>query len=415
MNNSFRKKMNQKEKINLSNLSSTSSEFFTGYNKNSIQSHKNYFKQRGGSECDCKEFFSAISNKNHELVLYILKKKQCCFKCVDAHSNNVLHSLIDNLVDYDGLEQYEGIKQELDEILTHDCRDFINAQNDKGQTPILLAVMNDNNELAEKLESAGADPSIEDNEGNFIRAKNDAVESENMTENISEDVSLSNPFTKVIGMLGSLFRSQEKKDDLTTLGHNDISESAFSNPDEKNLDTENFMNLIGKNNNLNENSSEVYSKDSAQSSTSSEYLELPDVVNSNSSIEPNKFITLIDNNNKSKTINYSGIENTDEFITLLKDKYSSSTDKSDKTEKINVQNSDSEQSNVAEQTISTSEPTSDEVIQKKKNNETSDIEQSLENELDKYINETTSDDNIEQIKKKRNKRKHEHSLDRVIF
>ena len=36
MNNSFNKKMNQKLKINLNDLSSTSSEFFLDYNKKNL-------------------------------------------------------------------------------------------------------------------------------------------------------------------------------------------------------------------------------------------------------------------------------------------------------------------------------------------------------------------------------------------
>ena len=108
--------------------------------------------------------FKAISNDNLELILYILKENNCCFRCQNSSGDTILHALIP-------FYNNDEIKNILEQILKNDCSSFINIQNNQGQTPILLAVMNDYNELAEKLENAGADGRIEDINGNFVESK----------------------------------------------------------------------------------------------------------------------------------------------------------------------------------------------------------------------------------------------------
>ena len=104
MNNSFNKKMNQKLKINLNDLSSTSSEFFLDYNK------KKSIKQNGGN-CPCMDMFKALSNENLELILYILKQQKCCFCCQNSDGNTILHLLVSFYKNND------EIKEEIEQIL----------------------------------------------------------------------------------------------------------------------------------------------------------------------------------------------------------------------------------------------------------------------------------------------------------
>ena len=48
----------------------------------------------------------------------------------------------------------------------------INKKNNKGETPILLAVFNKNDSLARKLERVGANKNLEDNYGNYVITDN---------------------------------------------------------------------------------------------------------------------------------------------------------------------------------------------------------------------------------------------------
>lgn len=162
MNNSIVKKFNEKYKLNLeqNDLSSTSSEFVSNSNYN-----KNTIKQKGGN-CNCKDLFKSINNENIELTLYILKENNCCFMCKNSNGDTCMHLLVPLY------ENNDEIASVVDNIFSeNDCSNFINIQNNSGQTPMLIAVMNDLNDLAEKMENSGADPSIPDNDGNFISEK----------------------------------------------------------------------------------------------------------------------------------------------------------------------------------------------------------------------------------------------------
>jgi ankyrin repeat protein len=146
MNNLIEKKINEK----LKNLSSTSSEFFSNYSNKNID--KKFY---GGVKCECENIFKANSNNNLELILYILKQQNCCFQCKNNNGDTVLHILVKYY------QQNDEIKHFIDEMLNnYDCHNFIDIQNNDGQTPMLSAVMNNELELAEQLELAGADKSI---------------------------------------------------------------------------------------------------------------------------------------------------------------------------------------------------------------------------------------------------------------
>jgi len=355
MNNSFKKKMNENQQNNhLSNLSSTSSEFIT--NK------KNNIKQKGG-KCNCEDIIKAILIENLELILYILKKDNCCYCCQDSNGNTVIHLLIQLC------NTNIDIKNELINLFSNkDCLNFINIQNNNGQTPILLAVMNDQNDLAEIMENAGADVSIEDNNGNFVGIKED-IENNNNNNQIESDIN-NLPIQNIYNVFNIILKKdKERNDDLTSLNINNLSEPKSNNLMEEN--TDNFMKLIKS---KIENSLLTNNNNSESSLTSSsEYLELPEIDSEKSeTINTDKFITLLDNNNNPLYYNYSDIEDTDQFISILKDKYSSQTKDDKKPEKFKEIKINNKNIN---------------------NSITSDIESSINTQMIKLENETTSDEN----------------------
>jgi hypothetical protein len=391
MNNSFNKKMNQKLKINLNDLSSTSSEFFLDYNK------KKSIKQKGGN-CPCMDMFKAISNENLELILYILKQKNCCFLCRNSEGNTILHSLVPFY------NSNNEIKEQINEVLDGDCSEFINIQNNEGQTPILLAVMEDDEILAEKMENAGADVSIEDNNGNFVGSKeeNKNMQSSDIntdTDNQTESVSVSVPVQNIYNVFNFIVQNPQNPE-LTSLGINDISEPN-QNSQTMNLETDEFMDIIKKkiDNSLNNDDEKESS-----SSSSSEYIELPEIESSVSSMNTDKFITLLDENKNPSFFNYSDIQDTDQFITILRDKYSSQTsDKKQKNPKT-FKNSDTTNNIKQNNTMSNNNLQNNNLQNSKiqnnnKNNtpdltNTSDMESSINTQMIKLENETTSDENV---------------------
>lgn len=378
MYNSSKQKMNLKQKINFEDLSSTSSEFFSDYNE------KKYIKQKGG-HCYCMDMFKSISNKNFELILYILKQNNCCFKCQNKDGNTILHLLVQlyNLND--------ELKDSVDSLLKTNCLDFINIQNNQGQTPILLAVMDDNDILAEKLENAGADGSIEDINGNFVGSKNNETKSNESDAKLESELD-SVPIKNIYNVFNIIIhKEQEKEQELESLGINNLSESYFNSNSDFELNTDNFMKKIKKNINNDEDES---------SSSSSEYIELPIIETSESSVSsmnPNKFITLLDENNNPSFINYSNIEDTDNFITVLRNKYSSNSDIQKKNIIQNTKLVDSsnklQNPNFKSKTNLLSETTSD--------NNLSGLMKS-QNPRTNLLDEMTSDSNISELMKLQN-------------
>ena len=367
MNNSIIKKIDsQFKKINSNDLSSTSSDFFYDYNK------KKYIKQNGGS-CSCNDLFKSASNENFELILYILKQHTCCFKCQDKNGNTALHLLVTK---YNSTSE---IKNEIDELLSNtDSSEFLNIKNNQGQTPILLAVMNDENELAEKLEKAGADGSIEDNYGNFVESKN---EEDIQTDSISEINIKSKPNKNLINIF-NLFVQVPDGQDLTSLN---LDKSTDRNSSDRkstidnisnSLNTDDFMQIIKSkiDNSLNKENS--VKSPSSSSSTTSEYLELPETDSVKSkTMNTDNFVALLNNdsNKPPSFVNLSDVENTDDFILLLRNKYSSPNDS--KTEKKN----DSKK------------------IENIVNDSTSPVESSVNTQMIKLENETTSESNVNNI------------------
>jgi len=386
MNNSIRKKINPNYKNNLGNteLSSTSSEFMTKFNYN-IKT----IKQKGGN-CSCKYLFKSIGNKNFELILYILKENNCCFMCNDSDGNTGMHLLIPFY------KENKQIANIIDNILSDDCCDFINIQNNKGQTPMLVAVMNDLDELAEKMENCGADPSIQDNEGNFISEKTNKKNDIILESDLDESVIKKNVMNII-----NVVVSKQPEHDLTSLNLNDNNES--SNISNNFADTDNFMEFVKSKIN---SSIGKKNKSDDSSSSSSEFETFPKLglgeKLSSDTLNTEKFISLLDRDNKPMgTISYpsnSEDDNTERFIATLRHKYDaiSETDKLSKPVKINNHSKLISNSDTLAGILS-----SDDKASLNKNmiydtiTSTGPIEKISKQKIDKLINETTSDELLE--------------------
>lgn len=375
MNNSIKRKINQNYKFNfgLSEVSSTSSDFISKSNY-----IKKTIKQNGGNRCNCYDLFKSLKNENFELILYILKENNCCFKCQDSDGNTGIHLLIPF---YNSNEEIANVLNKI--LLNNDCEDFINIQNNQGKTPMFVAVENDLNELAEKMEDVGANPEIKDLEGNYIGEKSNNDSPDKMEENII------NVFSFVI--------PKSVSNDLTSLNLDDIENLL---PQDNSLDTENFMQDIK----LKINKELEKNKDDSSSSSDYETLPKNDMRQTTSdTLNSDKFFSLLGCDNKPMIINYSNIDdNTDQFIATLTNKYNaiSETDKSSNKTKIsqpNVVNNDTLGSLFNSSDINETSLKHNQQI----TSETSIDETISENKIKKIIDETTSDDLIKtDIKKK---------------
>lgn len=410
MNNSIKRKIEQNQKfINpQTELSSTSSDFILNYNKKSI-------KQKGGNKCSCKKMFKSIDNKNLELILYILEEKTCCFMCEDSEGNTILHLLIPFY------EENKEIANVIDDILLNEnCSQFINIQNNLGETPMLLAVMNDLNELAEKMENAGANPSIADNEGNLIRSEtNDNDNDNNETDAIPESKIKQN-----IMNIFNFVMPKREENNLTSLNLSNDEDESNNDTNFANLDTDNFMENIKSKIN-----SSINNKDNS-SSSSSEYETFPkfDSIQNTTSdtLGTDKFLSLLGKDNKPLgVVKYTASEtddNTDQFIATLKNKWNSISETDRQTKnfkpKSKMINSDtlgsilnssvdetsfkhnqimsdasSPSINMSNDKINklVNEPTSDEQLNQSKQLASETSLNTIDTDVNKYLNEITSD------------------------
>ena len=245
MNNSSHKS----NLINLfNNLSETSNNFLTEINQNFNKQQKLY----GGDShnCPCIESLKAFNTGNVDLGLYILKEKNCCFYCKDENGNTLLHHLIQCCTKYNNNNKY--ISALMNALKLPDVADFINIQNSNGTTAILLAVENENEVVANKLDEAGADKSIADNTGNYLQTDDiSEYKSVNYSETPNEQVCINNVVNLVV--------NDDKKDssDLSSLNLSSLvnnSNNTINSNDNSDIIAEKVKNKIIETFGINDNS-----------------------------------------------------------------------------------------------------------------------------------------------------------------
>ena len=187
MNNSS-KKFNQTAKEeyteevyrNNSKLQNSNSKLSSIFNKNI--SNKNNSLQNGGNKDYkiCMKILDAFNNNNLKMALsLIIDNLSINLACQDDNGNSILHHLV---LCVDKIKECKLVLERL--LRNADVNCIINSKNYKGQTPMLLAVLCGQNSIARKLERAGSNKNIEDNDGNYVIT--DAVDTNN-TNNTSID------------------------------------------------------------------------------------------------------------------------------------------------------------------------------------------------------------------------------------
>ena len=184
MNNSS-KKFNQTAKEeyteevyrNNSKLQNSNSKLSSIFNKNIS---KNNSLQNGGNKDYkiCMKILDAFNNNNLKMALsLIIDNLNINLACQDDNGNSILHHLV---LCIDKIKECKLVLERL--LKNGDVSCIINSKNYKGQTPMLLAVFSGQNSIARKLERAGSNKNIEDNDGNYVIT--DAVDT-NDTNNTS--------------------------------------------------------------------------------------------------------------------------------------------------------------------------------------------------------------------------------------
>ncbi|AYV80096.1 MAG: hypothetical protein Gaeavirus9_6 [Gaeavirus sp.] len=167
----------------------------------------------GGSsdgKCPCVRCMKAFNAGNFEDALDIADKSQCCMRCQDKDGNTVLHHLV---MCCSKSRKPQKCMIVLDKILARDDVDeFINIQNDDKVTPILMAVMKGSEEIATKLDAAGANKSLKDKDGNFLQTEVSEMEDAGLgqLETVTDDQKCVDNVTKLIIV--------DKTADLSSLG-----------------------------------------------------------------------------------------------------------------------------------------------------------------------------------------------------
>ena len=169
------------------------------------QINQNLNKNMFGGGCHCPKALEAFNEENYKMALYILSEHSCCLCCKDANGNTTLHHLVLCCTIHNNSSDCLKV---LNKVLS--CPvvlNFINIQNNDGTTPILLAVQNGNEFVAECLDNAGADKSIADNDGNYLGTEQDTV---NLSDTPNEQACVNN-------VINLFIDNKKPEQDLTSL------------------------------------------------------------------------------------------------------------------------------------------------------------------------------------------------------
>jgi len=123
-----------------------------------------------GNSCNCIEIIGDLKAGKCEIAKTKIANNNCC-RCGDEGRNTMLHVLAKMK-----MEPMDECCQVLSHILDKpNVAEFINKQNCDGETAFLVAVKHDNEVGANMLENKGADGTIKDNAGNFVKLETDEV------------------------------------------------------------------------------------------------------------------------------------------------------------------------------------------------------------------------------------------------
>jgi hypothetical protein len=183
----------------------------------------------------CMKALTAFNNNDiNQALTVIMQNMAINWSCQDDTGNTILHHLVLSC------EKSRDCKTIIERLLKNaDVSCIINTKNYKGETPMLLAVFNGQNSIARKLERAGANKFIEDNDGNYIvtDATDVSVNQQNQQNTHNEPTVRSN-----ITMLLAL---PDEPNDLTSLDLGTLNSDNRFNVDQNNSDL--FIDMIKDN------------------------------------------------------------------------------------------------------------------------------------------------------------------------
>jgi hypothetical protein len=240
MNNLY-KKINQNanekysEDLYRTNLKTqkSKSELSSIFNKN--------INQNGGCYEDykiCMKVLNAFNNNDFNLALsLIVKNIDINWTCQDDNGNTILHHLV---LCYSSVKDCKVV---LERLLANNLESIINTKNYKGETCMLLAVFNGLDSIARKLENAGANKYIEDNDGNYIVTDVSAKSDTSVKSDIKS--STQNYMPNIKSNISMLIAIPDDTDVLTSLDLNSLKNDKSFNIDQQNSDA--FMEIIKEN------------------------------------------------------------------------------------------------------------------------------------------------------------------------
>jgi hypothetical protein len=148
-------------------------------------------------------------NNKHDIISYLLKNNLASnLNSKDSNGNTFLHLIVkDNNLDLLN-DTLNWIKQD------DNRKNLLNIQNNEGNTVLHIAVLNDNHNIAQLLESYGADRKIENANGDVITAtESDFLQTDNYTDIFNDTDMIDNFDTDMPDRL-SAFESPDYDDPL---------------------------------------------------------------------------------------------------------------------------------------------------------------------------------------------------------
>ncbi len=216
MNNSIFKKNKTsnegsylKNGINLNYLSATSSNFMSMINPNMRggRAFMDDVNRTNRNSCVCEDVFCDFNTKHIKDALDLINTGNVCFRCKDKEGNTILHYLVHCS------KSNPDCKKTLYKLIDNNklTKSNLNSQNNKGETAILIAAFDKNDEAVDKLYEAGADPSIMDNEGNNI-----GIGDDNKSSQSNDIVSSLDLGTETIGRPSGKRNSSNQELDISS-------------------------------------------------------------------------------------------------------------------------------------------------------------------------------------------------------
>ena len=138
-----------------------------------------YFSQNGGTNNDNLLLKAGLDNNTGVVEFMINNNMITNVSTKDKTGKNIIHYIAENYNSYND-------KQLIDKIMfLNNSNTALNQKDNTGNTPLIISVKNENDNLAETLINYGADKKIKNNQGYWVNSQS---EEENNTNNFIENL-----------------------------------------------------------------------------------------------------------------------------------------------------------------------------------------------------------------------------------